>query len=61
MGSSNAGVKSGKGFPFTPPLRKVWEKTLSTPFPLTSEVVAIEPKDPLGQVVIASNFCTVTN
>ena len=63
MGSSNAGAKSGKGLPVhtpPPPYEKSRKRLPAHPFPLTSEVVAIEPKDPLGQLVIGSNVCTVT-
>lgn len=48
MVTSNAGAKSGKRLPAPPPL-------------LTAQVAAFAPKDLLGQLVIASNFCTITS
>ena len=57
------GQSLGKDSPFThppPPYEKSRKRLPAHPFPLTSEVVAIEPKDPLGQLVIGSNVCTVT-
>lgn len=46
MVNSNAGAKSWKGLPAPPP---------------TAEIAAVAPTDPLGQLVIAFNFCTVTS
>lgn len=58
------GQSLGKDSPIThpPPLTKsLGNDSQQPPSRLTSEVVAIEPKDPLGQLVIAFTFCTVTS